>query len=73
MKLHFRYHTYLHTKKDGTIYDRRKYCQDRLINSNGEAVNENKSERSKKDERSGEHFNADKKIRKPPKLKGIRL
>lgn len=32
MKLHFRYHAYLHTKKGGTVYDGCKYCNDRLVN-----------------------------------------
>ena len=61
MKLHFRYHTYLYAKKGGTVHDGCKYCQDRLVNSNAEAANENKSGRSKKDGRSGELFNSDKK------------
>jgi hypothetical protein len=36
MKLHFRYHTYLYTKKGGTVYDGCKYCNGRLVNDNGE-------------------------------------
>jgi hypothetical protein len=55
MKLHFRYHTYLYTKKGGTVYDECKYCQNRLVNGTGKEANENKGERS------GELFNADKK------------
>lgn len=55
MKLHFRYHTYLYTKKGGTVYDECKYCQNRLVNSTGKEANKNKGERS------GELFNADKK------------
>ena len=31
-KLHFRYHAYLYNKKDGTIYDGCRYCQERLVN-----------------------------------------
>jgi hypothetical protein len=50
MKLHFRYHMYLYTKKGGTIHDGCKYCQDGLGNSNAEVANENKDERSKKGE-----------------------
>jgi hypothetical protein len=61
MKLHFRYHTYLYTKKGGTIHDGCKYCQDGLVNSNAEAANENKGERGEKGGRSGELFNIDKK------------
>lgn len=34
MKLHFRYHTYLYSKKGGTVCDGCKYCQDRSINGN---------------------------------------
>jgi hypothetical protein len=37
MKLHFRYHTYLYTKKGGTVYDGCKYCNGRLVNDNGES------------------------------------
>jgi hypothetical protein len=50
MKLHFRYHTYLYTKKGGTIHDGCKYCQDRLVNGNGKEANksESKNEREKK-------------------------
>jgi hypothetical protein len=51
MKLHFRYHTYLYTKKGGTVYDDGcKYCNDRLVNVNGESTadkNENDGERGK--------------------------
>jgi hypothetical protein len=61
MKLHFRYHTYLYTKKGGTVYSGCRYCQDKLVNSNAEAANENKSGRSEKDGRSGDLFNTDKK------------
>jgi hypothetical protein len=43
MKLHFRYHTYLYFKKGGAVHGGCKYCQDRLVNSNAEAANENKS------------------------------
>jgi hypothetical protein len=59
MKLHFRYHTYLYTKKGGTVYDGGcKYCNDRLVNVNGESrayKNENDGEWDK------EYSNADKK------------
>jgi hypothetical protein len=51
MKLHFRYHTYLYVKKGGTVYDGCKYCQDRLVNVDGESTadkNENDGERGKK-------------------------
>jgi hypothetical protein len=51
MKLHFRYHTYLYTKKGGTVQDGCKYCQDRLVNGTGKEASENKGERSEKDER----------------------
>lgn len=61
MKLHFRYHTYLYTKKGDTVHDICKYCQDGLVNSNAEAANENKSKRSENDRRSGELFNVDRK------------
>jgi hypothetical protein len=44
MKLHFRYHTYLYTKKGVTIHDGCKYCQDKLVNVNGELM-ANKSEK----------------------------
>jgi hypothetical protein len=37
MKLHFRYHTYLYTKKSSTVYDGCKYCNGRLVNDNGES------------------------------------
>jgi hypothetical protein len=45
MKIHFRYHTYIYTKK-GTIYEGCKYCQDKLVNGNGKAANEKESEKS---------------------------
>jgi len=62
MKLHFRYHTYLYTKKGDTVHDICKYCQDGLVNSsNAEATNENKSKRSENDGRSRELFNVNKK------------
>ena len=45
MELHFRYHTYLYSKKGGTVYEGCKYCQDRLVNVNGESMtNENENE-----------------------------
>jgi hypothetical protein len=37
MKLHFRYHVYLYAKKGGTVYDGCKYCNDRLVNVDGES------------------------------------
>jgi hypothetical protein len=58
MKLHFRYHTYLYAKKGGTVYDGCKYCNDRLVDVNGESrdnKNENDGERNK------EYSKADKK------------
>jgi hypothetical protein len=58
MKLHFRYHTYLYTKKGGTAYDGCKYCQYRLVNINGESManrNENDGEMGR------EYSNADRK------------
>ena len=41
MKLHFRYHTYLFTKKGGPVYDGCKYCQESLVSSNGKAADGN--------------------------------
>jgi hypothetical protein len=42
MKLHFRYHTYLYTKK-GSGYDGCKYCQNKPVKRNSEsATNKNK-------------------------------
>ena len=38
MKLHFRYHVYLYAKKDYINNVNCKYCQDRLINGNSEAM-----------------------------------
>jgi hypothetical protein len=37
MKIHFRYHTYLYAEKGGTVYDGCKYCNDRLVDVNGES------------------------------------
>ena len=44
MKIHFRYHTYIYTKK-GTVYEGCKYCQDKLVNGNGKAANEKEREK----------------------------
>jgi hypothetical protein len=58
MKLHFRYHTYLYTKKGGTVYDGCKYCNGRLVNDNGELrVNKNGND----GESDGEYSNTNKK------------
>ena len=39
MKIHFRYHTYLYTRKGGTVYGGGcKYCQNRLVNVNGDSM-----------------------------------
>ena len=46
MKLHFRYHTYLYTKKRLTVHDGCKYCLNRLVHGTGKEANENKGERS---------------------------
>ena len=59
MKLHFRYHTYLYNKKGSIFDDGCKYCQDRLVNGNDRAANESESKNER--EKSGEHFNTDKK------------
>jgi hypothetical protein len=37
--------TYFYTKKGGTIYDGCKYCEDGLVNGNGEVANKNESEK----------------------------
>jgi hypothetical protein len=48
MKLHFRYHVYLYTKKDYINNVGCKYCQDRLTNGNAMTADENqKSARDK--------------------------
>ena len=57
MKLHFRYHTYLYTKRGGTVNGRCKYCQDRLVSNSGGTANENYST---KGEKGGEYSNTDK-------------
>jgi hypothetical protein len=56
MKLHFRYHVYLYTKKDNINNAGCKYCQDRLTNGNAMTTDENK-----KSERDREPSNASKK------------
>jgi hypothetical protein len=49
MKLHFRYHTYLYTKRGGcTVNGRCKYCQDRLVSNSGGTANENYSTKGEK-------------------------
>jgi hypothetical protein len=60
MKLHFRYHTYLYAKKGGTVYDGCKYCNERLLNVNGESM-ANKNENENDGERDKKYSNADKK------------
>ena len=56
MKLHFRYHTYLYTKRGGgTVNGRCKYCQDRLVSNSGGTANENYST---KGEEGGEYSNS---------------
>ncbi|HZA69128.1 MAG TPA: hypothetical protein VE548_05455 [Nitrososphaeraceae archaeon] len=58
MKSHFRYHVYLYAKKGGTVFNGCKYCNDRLVNVDGESrayKNENDGEKDK------EYLNSDKK------------
>ena len=58
MKSHFRYHVYLYAKKGGTVFNGCKYCDDRLVNVDGESrayKNENDGEKDK------EYLNSDKK------------
>jgi hypothetical protein len=56
MKLHFRYHTYLYTKRGGTVNGRCKYCQDRLVSNSGGTANENYSTKGEK--KGGEYSNS---------------
>jgi hypothetical protein len=62
MKLHFRYHTYLYTKRGGTVNGGCKYCQDRLVSNSVGTANENYST---KGEKGGEYSNTDKNRRDP--------
>ncbi len=63
MKLHFRYHTYLYTKRGGsTVNGGCKYCQDRLVSNSGGTANESYIT---KGEKGVEYSNTDQNSRDP--------